>query len=33
MHQLKGLYISLILIMFINLMNFNLSEGEYSATA
>lgn len=33
MNQLKGLYISLILIMFVNLMNFSFFGDDYSGTA
>ncbi|RLQ91271.1 hypothetical protein [Planomicrobium sp. Y74] len=33
MNQLKGLYISLILIMFVNLTNFSFFDGNYSGIA
>lgn len=33
MNQLKGLYISLILIMFVNLANFSFFDGDYSGIA
>lgn len=33
MNQLKGLYISLTLIMFVNLTNFSFFDGDYSGIA
>lgn len=33
MKQLKGLYISLILIMFVNLMNFSFFDDSYAGIA
>lgn len=33
MNQLKGLYISLILIMFVNLANFSFFDDDYSGIA